>query len=133
MKILAIDWGERRLGFAISSDDETWVFPWKVIVVRSFADAIGVIQKTVEEEHIEKVVVGLPLGMEALDTPQTSRVREVIADLQNVLPVTVEEVDERMTTQAAKRLKNEANQKRQALDAQAAAEILQTYLATKKS
>jgi RNase H-fold protein (predicted Holliday junction resolvase) len=71
--------------------------------------------------------------MDYRDTPQTSRVREVIADLRNILPVTVEEVDERLTTQAAQRLKNEASQKRQALDAQAAAEILQTYLATKKT
>jgi len=79
------------------------------------------------------VVVGLPLGMNDHDTPQTSRVREIIADLRNILPVIVEEVDERMTTQAAQRLQKDASQKRQALDAQAAVEILQTYLAIKKT
>jgi putative holliday junction resolvase len=132
MKILGLDWGERRLGFALSTEDHTWVFPWKVVQVRGFAHAISEIQKAVQDEKVERVVVGLPLGMGDTDTVQTSRVREVIADLQNVLTVPVEEVDERMTSQAAKRLQQDAGHAPAPVDAQAAVEILQTYLSKKQ-
>ncbi len=129
MKMLGIDWGERRVGLAISPDGH-WAFPWKILEVRGFAHAIEAIQQVVATEGIEGVVVGLPMGMDGKDSPQTSRVREVVADLQNILPVPVDYIDERLTSVEATRRRQEA-EKHGAVDADAAVLILQAYLQKK--
>lgn len=129
MKILAIDWGEKRLGLAVSQD-ESWAFPWKVLEVQNFTVAIEELSKIVEAENIERVVIGLPIGLDGKDTKQTSRVREVAADLVHVLNVPVETIDERLTSAAAEKLNLESGKSaKQKIDAQAAVQILQTYLA----
>lgn len=126
MKVLGIDWGERRIGLAMSPDGH-WAFPWKILEVRGFAHAMESLQHVVTSEHIERVVLGLPVGMDGKDTPQTSRVREIAADLQNVLGIPVDVLDERLTSvEAAKQRR--AAEKSGAVDADAAVLILQTYL-----
>lgn len=126
MKVLGIDWGERRVGLAMSSDGQ-WAFPWKIVEVRGFAHAMQSLQAIVVSEKIERVVLGLPVGMDGKDTPQTSRVREVAADLQNILGIPVDLLDERLTSVEATKRRQEAA-KRGAVDADAAVLILQTYL-----
>lgn len=127
MKLLGIDWGERRIGFAISPDGH-WAFPWKVMEVRGFAHALQTIEQVVASEAIEKVVLGLPMSMNGKDSLQTSRVREVAADLRHILTVPVDTIDERLTSTEATRLR-QAAEKHGAVDADAAVLILQSYLA----
>lgn len=127
MKILGIDWGERRLGFAVSSDGH-WAFPLCVATIRGFAHAVEVIQEVATAEGSERIVLGLPLGLDGKDTPQTSRVREVAADLGGALQLPIDLVDERLTSQTAQREQREASARPAADDARAAAAILQTYL-----
>lgn len=129
MKVLGIDWGERRIGLAISPDGQ-WAFPWKILDVRGFAHAMQSLQEVVDSEKIERVVLGLPVGMDGKDSPQTSRVREVAADLQNVLGLPVELLDERLTSVEATKRRQDA-EKRGAVDADAAVLILQAYLQRK--
>ena len=131
MKILGVDWGEKRLGLAISQDPK-WAFPWKILEVQNFTQTIEDISAIVEAEKIDCLVIGLPLGLDGKDTPQTSRVREVAADLGNVLHIPVEIVDERLTSEAAKELHKESGKSLHSVDAQAAAQILQTYIAQKQ-
>ncbi len=129
MKILGIDWGERHLGLALSSEDGAWAFPWKTENIRGFSHAMQVITQIVQAEKVGTVVIGLPLGMNGKDTPQTSRVREVVADLANLIPIPVEMVDERLTTQTAVRLQHDGDRHANTPnDTQAAVAILQTYL-----
>lgn len=129
MKVLGIDWGERRVGLAISPDGQ-WAFPWKILDVRGFTHAIESLQQVVASENIERIVLGLPVGMDGKDTPQTSRVREVAADLQNIFGIPVELLDERLTSVEATKRRHEAL-KRGAVDADAAVLILQAYLQKK--
>jgi putative Holliday junction resolvase len=127
MKLLGIDWGERRLGFAVSTDG-AWAFPLRVMTIRGFSHAVEVIREIVTAEGSERVVLGLPIGMDGKDTPQTSRVREVAADLGNALNVPIDLIDERLTSQTAQREQHESSARSAADDARAAAAILQTYL-----
>ncbi|MFA6588073.1 MAG: Holliday junction resolvase RuvX [Patescibacteria group bacterium] len=131
MKILGIDWGEKRLGLAISQD-EAWAFPWKILEIQSFTQGIEMLANIVEEQKIEKVVVGMPIGMDGKDTKQTSRVREVVADLGHVLNMPIEMIDERLTSEAAKKLQFESGKTTKNIDAQAATQILQTFLDQRK-
>ncbi len=127
MSILAIDWGERRLGLAISPDTH-WAFPLRAYEVRSFPHAIAVIQEVVAAEHVDRIVLGLPLGLSGKDTAQTSRVREVAADLANVLQLPVALVDERLTSQRAQQELRDAGKRNVPDDVRAAVAILQTHL-----
>lgn len=127
MSILAIDWGERRLGMAVSPDSR-WAFPLRTYEVRSFPNAIEVIQQVVADEHANILVLGLPVGLDGKDTPQTSRVREVAADLANVINLKVELIDERFTSQQGQRDLHEAGKRNATDDTRAAVAILQTYL-----
>lgn len=127
MSILAIDWGERRLGMAISPDAR-WAFPLRTYEIRSFPHAIETIQQVVRAEHVDHVVLGLPIGLSGKDTAQTSRVREVAADLASVLHVPVALVDERLTSQRAQRELQEAGKRNVPDDMRAAVAILQTHL-----
>ena len=131
MKILGLDWGEKRLGLAISQDN-AWAFPWKILEIQSFTQGIEMLAKIVEEEKIESVVVGMPIGLDGKDTKQTSRVREVVADLGHVLDMPIEMIDERLTSEAAKKLHFESGKTAKNIDAQAAAQILQTFLDNRK-
>lgn len=127
MKLLGIDWGERRLGFAVSTDG-SWAFPLRVVTIRGFAHAVAVIRDVATAEGSERIVLGLPMGLDGRDTPQTSRVREVAADLGSALHLPIDLVDERYTSQAAQRDQRQASARPAADDARAAAAILQTYL-----
>ena len=131
MNILGIDWGERKLGVAISRD-QSWVFPLRAISVQGFAQAVEQIHSIVKEQHVSYIVLGLPLGLDGRDTQQTSRIREVASDLGNVLGVPVDLVDERLTSRAAQKLQHEANKLSSNDDTGAAVAILQTYLAQRK-
>ncbi|RJO59570.1 Holliday junction resolvase RuvX [Candidatus Parcubacteria bacterium] len=132
MKLLAIDWGEKRLGLAISQD-EKWAFPWKVLEITGLTKAIEAISEIIEAEKIETLVIGLPIGLNGKDTEQTSRIREIVADLRNVLEVPVETVDERLTSEAAEKLNLESGKTKGPTDAVAAAQILETFLQQKNS
>lgn len=127
MSILAIDWGERRLGVAVSPDGR-WAFPLRTYDVRSFPHAMEVIQQCVSDERADRLVLGLPLGMDGKDTPQTSRVREVAADVANVTGLPVELVDERLTSQYAQTELHVAGKRNITDDTRAAVAILQSYL-----
>ncbi len=126
MSVLGIDWGERKLGFAISHDP-AWAFPLRALRVRGFTDAIEQIQAIVIEEKVDCIALGLPLGMDGKDTLQTSRVREIAADLGGIVNVPVELIDERLTTQTAVRQREDQTAKVPD-DLGAAVAILQTYL-----
>ena len=127
MKILGIDWGERRLGFAVSADG-SWAFPLRVVTIRGFAHAVEVIREVASAEGSERIVLGLPIGLDGKDTPQTSRAREVAADLGNALQIPIDLIDERLTSQSAQREQRDSSARPAADDARAAAAILQTYL-----
>ena len=87
-----------------------------------------VIVATHLDEGSERIVLGLPIGLDGKDTPQTSRVREVAADLGNALQIPIDLIDERMTSQSAQREQRDISARPAADDARAAAAILQTYI-----
>jgi putative Holliday junction resolvase len=134
-RVLAIDYGERRLGVALSDPTVTIARPLTTLVRRPGKRApIKAILELCTEHSVAAIVVGLPLTLAGDDSDWTREVRAFAARLEAraQLPVTL--VDERLSSVAAERavrnigLRRHARQERARVDESAAAVILQSFL-----
>lgn len=131
-RVLGIDYGERRLGFAVSDSDGIIAMPLRVVELRTDTQAFEEIRRICKETGAEKIVVGLPLNMNGTKGPIAAKVESFVEQLTKLLDIPVEKWDERLSTSAAERVLLEADisrRKRKAVrDKLAAQIILQGYL-----
>jgi putative Holliday junction resolvase len=123
--ILGIDYGRSKVGLALSTESKL-ATPYKVLRVSSVEEAIDKISIEVEEENIDRLVVGVSEGKMAEET-------KIFANaLREKTKLDLHLQDETLTTQDAQELSIDAgiNRKvrRQMEDAYSAALILQKYL-----
>jgi putative Holliday junction resolvase len=136
MKIIGIDYGEARIGIASSDDAGIMAHPEKTIRIAedgSTADAISDVVALIEKKGAEVVVVGMPFQLDGDKGQAAETVESWVEQLTEQLPeVSIEIVDERLTTAAAKAKLKEAGKKTKKtkgiIDQVAAVEILQSYL-----
>ena len=103
-RLLAIDYGERRIGLAISDPTGTIASPAGVIVRRAGKrPPIAEIMRRAEALEARGFVMGLPLDGEGDETPRTIEVRAIAAELTKRTGLSVVFVDERYTTAKALR------------------------------
>jgi putative pre-16S rRNA nuclease len=122
MRILAIDHGTARAGFAISDPSGALARPLGVIEPPDPAAAA----RLVSEHEAELVVVGLPVSLSGDEGPQANLAREFRNALAEIVDVPVETYDERLTTRMAETTARAgATAPRDAL---AAAHLLESYL-----
>jgi len=103
-RILAVDWGERRIGLAISDPLGIIASPAGFLVRR--AGKRPPIAKLIERAkalEAGRFVLGLPLDGEGEDTPRAREVRRVAVEIEKRTGMSVQLVDERYTTAAARR------------------------------
>ncbi|MHC4346322.1 MAG: Holliday junction resolvase RuvX [Planctomycetota bacterium] len=133
MRYLAVDHGTKRTGLAICDPGETIVSP--LAVIEGQQGLIEMIARTVATEHVEAIVLGLPLNMDDSAGPQAKLVLKFAERLENVLDIPVHFQDERLSTFGAEDKLAAAEltkkKKKKHLDAIAAAEILETFLQDK--
>jgi putative Holliday junction resolvase len=128
-RVLGLDLGVRRIGVALA--EGSLALPLEVL------DARGAWHQQVAElvmrTGAELVVVGLPLGLDGTEGGAARRVRRWVEELAPKLDVPIELVDERLSSVAAERELERAGvrsrERRGRLDAFAAAEILDRWLA----
>lgn len=130
-RILAIDFGMKRLGLAVS--DALGITAQGLPTLKRLGeDDLQRIQGIVEEYAAERVLVGNPIGRDGGDTEMSRRAGRFAEKLRRRLTCPVELWDERLTTVEADRSLRESGlslQKRQkAVDRVAATLILQSYL-----
>ena len=103
-RLLAIDYGERRVGLAISDPTGTIASPAGTILRRAGKrPPIAEIVRRAQELEARGFVVGLPLDGEGEETPRSDEVRKISVELERRTGLPVELVDERFTTAAALR------------------------------
>jgi len=129
MRILGIDFGEKRIGLAISDESEKFAFPIKPITRTS--GEIKMLAAICKENEIKKIVVGLPIGLSGRAGEAVKKVRAFALKLKKLqLPIVFE--DERMTTALALRSLQDLGipqkKAREFKDSLAAQLILQSYL-----
>jgi putative holliday junction resolvase len=103
-RLLAVDWGERRIGLAISDPLGMIASPAGHIVRRAGKrPPIAEILRRADALEVRGFVVGLPLDGEGADTARATEVRHVAAELAKRSGLPVRLLDERFTTAAALR------------------------------
>ena len=124
MRYLGIDYGEKRIGIALSDEEGVLAFPYAVIQNKGDVGIMRVIQKIIRDEDIGRIIVGVPRSFSGDDTGQTKTILRFLKKLRSRVLSSVEEEDEILTT----RLVNAEGMKKKHADAAAAAVILQSYL-----
>ncbi len=131
MRILGIDYGDRRIGLAVSDPDAIIARGLPTLRNEGEAEVLAAIRRLVEEHEVAEIVVGLPRNMDDSIGPQAQKTMRFAEGLK-VLGLKVHLVDERLTTEQAKRVMTEAGlsreQQHKRMDRVAAQLILQIYL-----
>ena len=131
--ILGLDYGDKRLGVAVS--DLMWMVatPYKIIQRKDFKTDMAEIQKIIEEKEVGAIVYGLPLQMNGEEGETAAKVRAFAEKVfaQTHLPFMF--WDERLSSSAMERfliaeLDMSRKRRKQVLDSSAAGYILQGVL-----
>ncbi|MGQ9661478.1 MAG: Holliday junction resolvase RuvX [Kiritimatiellia bacterium] len=130
--ILGIDYGERRIGFAISDPEAVLAFPLKIVEVRSPGQAARETATICRERKVERIVVGLPFNMNGTRGEMASRVEEFAKLLASMVRVPIDLWDERLSTRLVERnliaLGVNRQGRKRVTDKFAAQVMLQSYL-----
>ncbi len=130
-RILAIDYGLKRCGIAVSDSTATIAQPLKTI---STADLENFLKDYIPSNNVTELVLGYPLNLDGSPTELTPVVEQLAQELKKQFKLPVHLIDERFTSRwAEKQLAgNSPRKKKQWTDALAAANILETYLLKQK-
>ncbi len=132
MRILGVDYGQKRIGLAISDETEMLATSLEYLPAAGLDKAVAAVADMAQRQGAGKIVVGLPSNLKGEDTAQTGRTRQFIEKLEGVSAVPVERWDERFTSAQAERVLIEGGvrrqQRREKIDQLAAQLMLQGYL-----
>ncbi|GIO69088.1 Holliday junction resolvase RuvX [Paenibacillus sp. JTLBN-2024] len=135
MRIMGLDYGDRKIGVAVSD-----LFGWtaqglEVVERRRDGSEVSRIAELVRDYEVEEIVVGLPKNMNGSIGPRGEICIDFADKLKEMLKLPVHLWDERLTTVSAERTLIEADvsrkKRKQVVDKMAASLILQNYLDSK--
>lgn len=131
--VLAIDYGRRRIGMAVSDPLGIIAQGMPTLEVREPGEAVGAIRKAATDRGAVVLVVGLPLQMDGQEGPAAREARSFGERLRQELRLPVEYIDERLTSAQAENILKEtgtrAARRAPHRDRIAAQIILEGYLA----
>ena len=131
-RILAIDYGDKKVGLALSDPLRIIAKPYKTIDNISDDNLIENFNTIIDDKDINEIVVGLPLTMKNSFSKQTDNVSKFIDLLKKKINIKIIVVDERLSSiEAKKSLVNQGiktGHNKKDVDMTAAALFLQSYL-----
>jgi putative Holliday junction resolvase len=101
MRIIGIDFGERRIGVAAADTSTRMAIPVTTVEVRG--DPVDELVLIAREHRADELVFGLPLSLTGAEGPQAQRIRDVATALASRLEIPIRFQDERLTTRQAER------------------------------
>ena len=133
MKYLALDYGLKRVGVAVSDPEGRMAFP-RCTLARDTRDGFfSELLALLERERPDAVVLGLPLHVDGTECLTTLQVRNFAASLKRRMALPLYWIDEALTSRQAESDLREAGLSaraiKQVVDQQAAVRILETFLA----
>lgn len=130
---MAVDWGARRVGVALSDPTNTLASPRPVLEAADRPRLLADLERMARQEEVSTILVGLPAHMDGREGTSAEGARALGQELLRRMPwVEVRYLDERLTTRQARdllALRGERVKKGSGrLDQVAAAILLQSYL-----
>jgi len=135
-RILGVDYGDSRIGLAISDLNKIIATPFKTIKNADSYQLKEEFRKIIIDNDIERIVLGLPISLSGKETKQTDKVRDFFKFLEDFnVPVYMQ--DERLSSLSAKKSLIEQNVKtghnKHLIDSTAAAIFLQQFIDSNSS
>ena len=131
-RVLGLDFGSKRLGFALSDPTGMLATPHSVETLADPNQALNVIERKCKEPGAVKLVIGLPRNMNGTLGPAAQGVLALKEKLEQRLTIPIETWDERLSTVSAHIAMREADlsreRRKQIVDKIAAQIFLQNYL-----
>lgn len=137
MSLMALDVGSKRIGVAVADPTGTFALPVSVIERTNLKADLERISRLAGEYNADEMVVGYPITLSGERGPAAEKIDRFVEQLGRVFGGRIHRVDERMTTaQATKTLiaaDVSRSKRKTVVDKMAAALILETYLARRRS
>jgi len=130
-RILAVDYGRKRIGLALSDELRVTAHPLTTLLRTNRQNDMRRLREICRENSVARIVVGQPLHMSGDASPMSDEAARFAARLQKHLGIQVELADERLTSWEAQRTlakKTAALRRRKPIDDLAAAVLLRDYL-----
>jgi len=133
-RIIALDYGERRVGVAVSDELGITAQAQPTIIVKNVSDAVNQVGEIIGNYNGVTIVLGLPLDLLGEEGPAAEKVKKFGEKLKSSFPeiISVDYFDERFTSKQAERTLREMNKKpsrnKEKIDSLSAVFILQGYL-----
>lgn len=129
MRHLGIDFGLKRIGLAISDENNRIAFGLTTLENKGLNDLRLNIERLVERYSIDKIVIGFPNNMNGTPGYLSKELSKVVEMLKSIPGIEVITWDERLTSVEGERIAREMGKKdRKLIDRIAATLILQNYL-----
>lgn len=136
MRILAIDYGDRRSGLAFSDIGELLCAKAHTVKHYSDKELMDKLLNEIEENDVGKIVLGLPLNMDGSEGERAEKSRALGEALKEASGLEVVFIDERLTSVQAHSILQSCGKRerkhKNTVDAVAASLILNTYLDSRK-
>jgi putative Holliday junction resolvase len=133
-KVIAIDYGTKRVGFAISDDTQTFAFG---LSTQENKDALNYLKQLIPKEKVGTIVIGIPKTLQNDPAQIVPKIRAFIGQIRQLFPETgIVEVDERFSSKMAFQsmidsgMKKKDRQNKALVDEISATLLLQNYLET---
>lgn len=137
MRILGIDYGDARVGVAVSDMLGFMAQGVRTIKNRGINNLLNELKEILDEYKPEKIVIGLPKNMDGSEGFRVDATHEFAAALKKIYAGEIIFWDERLSSLGAKRYLNETNtrgkKRKEVLDTVAACIILEGYLNSQKN
>lgn len=135
VRVLAIDFGERRIGLAVSDASGRVVVPVGAVARASDAQAAAAVARAAKEREVARLVVGLPRNLDGSEGLIARRARNFARRLGEASGLPVDLHGEGLTSAEAERDLRDAGfdrgRREAARDAEAAAVLLRDWLASR--
>lgn len=112
--ILGIDWGERKVGFALASEETKIILPKNVFYYKTEDELTNKILSILHSKPILKIIIGVPTNFRLQSTATSTKIHSFIADLRLNLNLTASlnnieiiQIQERETTKQASNLQRQ--------------------------
>ena len=132
MRVLAFDFGIKRIGLALSDPEGRLALPYSTLIKKDNTQLLAEIEDIVHREGVQGLVVGLPMGLHGQETLSTRQARNFARRLSRAISLPVYLQDETLTSsEAAHRLKASGlrgRRHKEVLDQLAATIILESFL-----
>lgn len=135
MKAMGIDFGLARIGIALSDETKFLASPYITYKRKGLQQDIQYLLELIKSKNVDEIVCGLPMNMQGEEQAIAKQTREFMSELEKKINLSVEFIDERLSSVMAEELLKETERdwkkRKEKLDAVAASILLQDYLDAK--